>query len=164
MEASTSFTSPRVFLNITNFCLIGYLWVHPLKQHDIIYGHRPVTKHLELFITDLCQQRLFFLVSLLLCLGLQTSRVFTPPPFLLIWQPMPAPHVTKNKLPCFLGIVFHRSLCFEFTFRAMFSSVAQSSNNPLESCLSRTTAVCPPHAPLVHALYTACFYVHHGGK
>lgn len=103
------------------------------------------------------QQHLFFLPCLVLLstlslwLGLVNLKCFQTAPL------MAAPHVTENKLPCFLGTNFHESLSSKFTFGAMFSSAAQSNNSPLESCLSRTTEVCLAYTHLdfcsLHSLF-----------
>lgn len=72
--------------------------------------------------------------------GLANLKCFQTVP--LISQNLAAPHVTENKLPCFLGMDFHESLSSKVMFSAMFSSAVQSSNNPLECCLSPTTDLC----------------------
>lgn len=76
------------------------------------------------------------LVLLSVLPGLANLQCFQTVP--LISQTLAAPHVTENKIPSFLGMDFHESLSSKFMFWAMISAAVQSSNNPLECCLSWT--------------------------
>lgn len=105
--------------------------------------------------------RLVLLSALSVLPGLANLQCFQTAP--LISQTLAAPHVTENKIPCFLGMDFHESLSSKFMFWAMFSAAVQSSNNPLECCLS-WTELCLAYTHLDFCSLQFVFYDYSGGN
>lgn len=85
-----------------------------MRMGDIICAQLPVIDVIDVQLRSLLLPRLVLLSALGVLPGLANLRCFQTVP--LISQTLAAPHVTENKIPCFLGMGFHESLGSKFMF------------------------------------------------